>query len=116
MTWTPPVYRRFERDPADRTVHWYLWVPRSADGPDKAQGIMGLNRQRVFSFNWMTRRWESDDYLFEHAFGPGSDPKILVDEATAADVARRFGTTLPDVSKEWPPDAKDFPDYRPIPG
>ena len=32
---------------------------------------------------------------------------------TAEEVARRFGTALPDVSKEWPPDEKDFPDYVP---
>ena len=108
MTWEP-----FPRDPVDRTVHWYLWVPRSGDGPDKAQGIMGLNRQCVFHFNWLSRRWESADYLFEHAFGPGSDPKVLVDRATAEEVARRFGTDLPDVSREWPPDEKSFPDYIP---
>ena len=87
----------------DRSVRWYVWVPRAGDGPDEARGIFGFNPGCPFLLNRRSLRWESDSTLVGRAFGPGSDPKVEVDAASAGQVAARFGTTLPDVSHEWPP-------------
>ena len=87
----------------DRRVRWYVWVPRAGDGPDEAHGIFGFNPGCSFVLNRHSLRWESDSTLLRHAFGPGSDPKVEVDAATAEQVAARFGSGLPDISRAWPP-------------
>ena len=85
-------------------VHWYVWVPPGVHDPAEAQGIFGFNPGCTFFFNRHRCRWESDADLVQELLGEGS-PKMRVDRETAEEVAARFGTTLPDLSKGYPPRA-----------
>ncbi len=85
---------------------WYVWVPAGSRDPADAEGIFGFNPGCAFFYNRNAHRWESDPDLILEFLGEGS-PKVRVDRETAEKIARRFGTTLPDLSKGYPPRRED---------